>query len=189
MEFGYCRVSTKRQCERRQIDALREAGIADENIYRDVESGAKANRKGLEDLLGHLRRGDSVTVLSFDRLARSTSQLLNLIERFQEEGVDFISLHDHLDTRDPRDKLFFTISAAFAEFERAMIRERQREGIESAKAAGRRLGRRPMSKEKIDTAITLHDSGKYTVKECCEKAGISESVYYRYRRSLEEKAS
>ena len=186
MNFGYCRVSTREQNEQRQIDALRLAGIEEENLFVDKVSGAKVSRPALDDLLSRLREGDSVTVLSFDRLARSTKQLLDLAENFQSMGVDLVSIHERIDTGTPQGKLFFTISAAFSEFERALIRERQAEGIASAKAAGRRLGRRPVPKEKLQHAMALYESGSYTIYECCKLAGISESVFYRYRRSITE---
>lgn len=186
MRFGYARVSTAEQCLDRQLEALRAEGIEERNIFVDKISGAKVNRPALDDMLSRLRDGDSVTVLSFCRLARSTKQLLDLAERFQREHVDLISLHEKLDTSTPQGKLFFTISAAFAEFNRAIIKENQAEGIAAAKQSGRKLGRPNASQEKIDLAMTLYDSGNYTIKECCEKAGISESVLYRYRRLSRE---
>lgn len=183
--FGYARVSTAEQNEDRQVDALLGAGVDERYLFVEKESGAKRNRPELDRMLGMLREGDAVVVLSFDRLARSTKQLLDLSERFEAMGVNLVSLHEQIDTRTPQGKLFFTVSAAFAEFERSIIRQRQAEGYAAARAAGRKMGRRPADVRKVDAAIGLYETGKYTVKEACATAGISESVFYRARRKIE----
>lgn len=180
--FGYIRVSTAEQNEARQIEALKAAGVEDKYLFIDKISGVKASRPALDDMLGKLREGDTVAVVSFDRLARSTKQLLSLAEQFEDMGVNLVSLHEQIDTRSAQGKLFFTISAAFAEFERSIIKQRQAEGYEAAKAAGRKMGRKPMDGKKVDTAMKLYATGEYTVKEACEVAGISESVFYRAKR-------
>lgn len=86
MKFGYCRVSTKDQCLDRQIEALKEAGIEEQNIFCDKISGIKEHRPALDNVLSRLRKGDSLTVLSFDRLARSTKQLISIAELLEEKG-------------------------------------------------------------------------------------------------------
>lgn len=127
--FGYIRVSTAEQNEARQVEALKAAGVEDKYLFIDKISGVKASRPALDDMLGKLREGDTVAVVSFDRLARSTKQLLSLAEQFEDMGVNLVSLHEQIDTRSAQGKLFFTISAAFAEFERSIIKQRQAEGL------------------------------------------------------------
>lgn len=180
MRFGYARVSTVEQSLERQLAALRAAGIEDKDIFTDKASGAKGEREGLESLLSRLREGDSVTVASFDRLARSTRQLLELSDTFSSLGVDLVSLKESIDTSTPQGKLFFTVSAAFAEFERSIIKERQAEGIAAAKAKRGKCGGRPRAdREKVEAAIALYRSGSLSAAKAAKVAGISRATLYR----------
>lgn len=178
MKFGYCRVSSTDQNLNRQIDALRERGIDDANIFSDKISGIKEHRPALDDLLSRLREGDSVTVLSFDRLARSTKQLLALSERLNAMGVDLISIKENIDTTSPQGKLIFSILASIAEFQRSIIKEAQREGIESAKKRGKMTGRPRVKKETLDIAITLYLNGT-SVREIERTVSISRGTLYK----------
>ena len=188
ISFGYARVSTEDQNLERQLDALEARGIDRSNIFTEKLSGARRDRPALNDLLGRLRRGDSVTVLSIDRLARSTRQLLEISDTLEEKGVDLISIHENIDTSTPTGKMFFQIMSVIAEFQRNSIKEAQAEGIKAAKDAGRHLGRRFTDPSKVEQAFALHDSGKFTVKECCRMAGISEATFYRRRQEARERA-
>lgn len=180
MRFGYARVSTLDQNLDRQIEALLAQGIEGKNIFTDKVSGAKERREGLDDLLSRLREGDSVTVLSFDRLARSTKQLLSISEKLESLGVDLVSLKESIDTSSPQGKLFFTITSAFAEFERAMIKERQAEGIAIAKAKRGQCGGRPkVAQEKLEAAIALYQGGKMSSAKIAETTGVSRATLYR----------
>lgn len=178
MKFGYCRVSSTDQCLNRQIDALRELGIDEANIFCDKISGIKEHRPALDDLLSRLREGDSVTVLSFDRLARSTKQLLALSEKLNAMGVDLISIKENIDTTSPQGKLIFSILASIAEFQRSIIKEAQREGIESAKKRGKMTGRPRVKKETLDVAITLYLNGT-SVREIERTVSISRGTLYK----------
>lgn len=180
MRFGYARVSTVEQNEGRQVEALRAEGIEDRNIFIDKVSGAKASRPALDDMLSRLRDGDVVVVLSFDRLARTTKQLLELAEELETKNVDLVSLHEKIDTSTPQGKLFFTISSAFAEFERSVIKQRQVEGIAIAKAKRGSCGGRPrVDAGKLDAAIALYREGQKPVKEIANVTGISRATIYR----------
>lgn len=176
--FGYARVSTRHQHEDRQVKALSEYGIRQEDIYVDKVSGLKEHRPALDKLLSLLQEGDTVVVSSFDRLARSTKQLLELAERFNKEGVRLVSLKENLDTSTPQGKLFFTISAAFAEFERSLIEERREEGTEIAKERGVKFGRPESSEEKIEAAISLYLDGKLSVDSIAKTCGVSRATIY-----------
>lgn len=176
--FGYARVSTRHQHEDRQVKALSKYGIRQEDIYVDKVSGLKEHRPALDRLLSVLRSGDTVVVSSFDRLARSTKQLLELAERFDKEGVRLVSLKENLDTSTPQGKLFFTISAAFAEFERSLIQERREEGMAIAQEKGVRFGRPQSDEEKIEAAISLYLDGKLSVSSIAETCGVSRATIY-----------
>lgn len=179
MLMGYCRVSTQDQCLDRQIEALKDYGIDPKNIYCDKISGITDQRPQLLKMVDHLREGDTVVILSFDRLARSTKMLIEWAERFKAMGVDLISIKENIDTTTPQGKLFFTISAAFAEFERDMIKARQAEGIRIAKEQGRITGRPKVDQEKLEAAVSLYQSGDHSVKKIQEITGISRSTLYR----------
>lgn len=179
MKFGYARVSTIEQNLERQIEALRGQGIEDSNIFTDKMSGAKEHRPALDDLLSRLREGDVLVVMSFDRLARSMKQLFDLNEELHERGVSLVSLHENIDTTTPQGKLFFTISAAFAEFERELIRERQAEGIAIAKREGRMTGRPKADEDKVNAALELFAAGKMSVPKISEATGVSKATIYR----------
>ena len=179
MIFGYSRVSTQDQNLDRQIEALKDYGIDPKNIYCDKISGISDHKPQLLKMVDHLREGDTVVILSFDRLARSTKMLIEWAERFKAMGVNLISIKENIDTTTPQGKLFFTISAAFAEFERDMIKARQAEGIKVAKEQGRMTGRPKVDRDKLNTAIKMYQSGEFSVAKIQEITGISRSTIYR----------
>lgn len=177
--FGYARVSTTEQHLDRQLVALRNAGVADADIFTDKISGICESRPGLDALLAQLRRGDTVIVVSLDRLARSTKQLTELMERFNAEGIQLQSLRETIDTTTPQGRMFFTFVAAIAQFERENIKERQREGIATARAKGVKFGRPGTDPETMDTALRLYQGGNLSVATICERTGVSRSALYR----------
>lgn len=179
MLFGYGRVSTREQNEQRQMDALVEYGIEPRNIFVDKVSGARSDRPALDDMLSRLREGDTVVVLSFDRLARSLKQLLELSELFDKEGVNFVSLHEQIDTGTPQGKLFFHITSAIAEYQRNIINQAAEEGREAARKEGRSLGGRPRAdKAKLDAAVTLYIQ-RTPISGICRATGLSVPTIYR----------
>ena len=132
--IGYARVSTSegKQLLDRQVDALTEIGC--ERIFEDKASGSNSQRKGLDDCLNYLRKGDVLVVLDLDRLGRLASDLIKLIDELAEKDIGFKAINSPMDTTTPAGRAFLQIQAAFAEMERNIIRQRVKEGIAAARA-------------------------------------------------------
>lgn len=139
--YGYARVSTIAQDVEVQVAALTAAGVEEGRITVDHVSGTRANRPGLDHLLGQLEEGDVLTVWKLDRLGRSVSHLVDLVDDLGRRGVQLRSITEGLDTTTSSGRLMFHLIAAMAQFERDLIRERTAAGLEAAKAKGVRLGR------------------------------------------------
>lgn len=139
---GYARVSTTDQNTTVQVDQLKAAGVTDDHLFQDRLSGLDNDRPQLAAMLRHARKGDTIIVTKVDRLARSAAHLHQIVEDLQKRGVEFKVLNDpSLDTTKPHGKLLFGILASIAEFETALRKERQMEGIAKAKARGEHIGR------------------------------------------------
>lgn len=136
--IAYVRVSTAEQNEARQIEALKKHNI--DKWFTEKVSGKNMNRPQLEAMLDYVREGDTVYIHDFSRLARSTKDLLSIVEQLQEKGVHLVSNKENLDTSTPTGKLMLTMIAAINEFERENLLERQREGIAIAKEQGKFKG-------------------------------------------------
>jgi DNA invertase Pin-like site-specific DNA recombinase len=179
MLIGYARVSTQDQTADLQNDALTKAGCS--KIFTDTISGAKTERKGLDEALTYIRDGDVLVVWKLDRLGRSLQHLIETIKRLQERNIGFKSLTENIDTTTPGGKLVFHIFGALAEFERDLIRERTRAGLDAARARGRTGGPKPkVTPQKAGVAQALYDSREKTVKEICQGLGITRATFYRY---------
>jgi DNA invertase Pin-like site-specific DNA recombinase len=143
---GYARVSkTEGQDLTPQLDALDAAGCR--RIYEEKASGGRWDRPELKRLLDHLSRGNVLVVWKLDRLSRSLRDLLVILDRLEAIGAGFRSLTEAIDTTGPAGRMMMQMLGAFAEFERAMLRERTRAGLQSAQAQGRRGGRKPRFSE------------------------------------------
>ena len=127
MKIGYARISTKDQNLEMQIDGLKKAGC--EKIYKEVVSGAKADRPVFNNLLENLRPGDLLVIWKLDRLGRSLKHLVELMNELQEKEVDLQSLQDPIDTTTAQGRLSLNLFASLAEFERDLIRERTQAGL------------------------------------------------------------
>ena len=176
--YGYARVSTRSQELSRQLDLLNEHNCNE--ILIEKMTGTKANRPQLNRLKDKLRPDDTVIVESFSRLGRSTKDLIDLVNYFEEHNVKLISLKENFDTVTPQGRLMMTVFQAFSQFERDLIVERTKEGLKSARARGRKGGRPPVNQRDIERAIKLYKSEEYSVKEIVEMTGISKSTLYRY---------
>ena len=138
MNVAYVRVSTAEQNEARQVEALQKHGI--EKWFTEKVSAKDANRPELRKMLEFVREGDTVYIHDFSRLARSTKDLLDIVEKLKDKGVHLVSNKENIDSSTPTGKLMLTMIGAIAEFERQNLLERQREGIEIAKREGKFKG-------------------------------------------------
>jgi DNA invertase Pin-like site-specific DNA recombinase len=178
MRIGYARVSTLDQNPDLQIEKLRQAGC--ERIVFEKASGAKIDRPELMRLLNDiLRDGDTLVVWKLDRLARSLKQLIGTAENLKSRNIALVSLTDALDTSSPGGMLVFHMLGAIAEFERALIRERTRAGLEQSRRKGRFGGRpRKMADKDIAAARLLLASDTLTAAEVASRFGVARSTLY-----------
>jgi DNA invertase Pin-like site-specific DNA recombinase len=179
MQVGYARISTGDQDLTLQVNALQEAGC--EKIFTEKASGAQRDRPELKAALEFMRKGDILVVWKLDRLARSLKQLIETIEHLDERGIQFSSLTETMDTTTSGGRLFYHIFAALSEFERSIIRERTRAGLEAARRMGKVSGR-PCAlspRDLIEAKAMLKDK-TITIAQIAKRFNISESTFYRY---------
>ena len=185
MKIGYCRVSTEGQDVKAQAIELQKFGCS--HIHSDVASGVK-KRPELDKLLNYiLREGDTLAVYRLDRIGRSLSDLLSIIQKLNDKKINFVSLSEKIDTSTPQGKLIFSISGAFAEYERAIIQERTKLGLQNAKTKGKILGR-PRGIKNFDVALTAYDlrhSKNKSAPEIAEILKIGIASVYRYIKAVE----
>jgi DNA invertase Pin-like site-specific DNA recombinase len=178
MQIGYARVSTQDQDATAQVEALRAAGC--ERIYQEQASGGRWNRPELQRLLDQLRPGDVLTVWKLDRLGRSLKDLLRILDRVEQAGSGFRSLTEAVDTTTPAGRMLMQMLGAFAEFERAMIRERTRAGLDSASKRGVRGGRRPkLDANQRRAVVQMVRSGERTPAEVARLLQVHPSTIGR----------
>lgn len=179
MKIGYACVSTLEQNLHLQIDALQKAGC--EKIITDEMSGSIAHRPGLTKLKFILRQGDTVMAWRLDRLGRSLKHLMEWVNELHDQQLEFQSLQESIDTYTSTGKLIFHIFASLAEFERNLIRERTKAGLEAARARGRQ-GERPLklNQDKRQLAIDLYKGKKHAIKQICQMLDISKPTLYSY---------
>lgn len=121
-----------------------------------------------------------IIIESFSRLGRSTKDLIELMEYFTNKGVKLVSIKENFNTSTPQGKLMLTVFEAFSQFERDVIVQRTREGLESARARGRKGGRPRVKNKNIEKALKLYDSKEYSINDIVEMSGISQTTLYRY---------
>ena len=179
VRVGYARVSTQDQNPRLQLDALEKAGCG--RIFTEKASGAQRDLPELQAALDDMRPGDTLVVWKLDRLARSLKQLIETVEGLEQRGIGFCSLTEAIDTTTVGGKLTFPIFAALAEFERSIIRERTRAGLDAARARGRTGGRPPALAEKdLQQARALLRDADITVAEVARRLGVAPATLYRH---------
>lgn len=179
MDLGYARVSkTEDQNTKAQINALKEAGC--EKIFEEIASGGRWDRPELHRLLDHIRKGDTLVVWKLDRLSRSLKDLLVILERLEKAEAGFRSLTENVDTTTSSGRALMQMLGVFAEFERAMIKERTKAGLQEARKQGRVGGRKPklnpVQTQEIIEAVTV---GRKTEAEMARLFDIDRSTVCR----------
>lgn len=177
MKIGYIRVSTQEQNTMRQEVLMQELGV--DKVYIDRLSGKNTDRPELKKLMDYVRKGDTVIVESISRFARNTRDLLDLVEKLSEKGVEFVSRKETIDTTTPTGKFMLTVFGAVAELEREYILQRQQEGIAIAKAEGKYRGRKPIERSNFDAVEKLWRAGTISAAEAMRRLDMSRSTFYR----------
>ena len=185
--IAYVRVSTIEQNEARQKEALEKYEI--DRWFIEKASGKDTNRPQLQEMLMYIREDDTVYVEEFSRLGRSTADLLATVQAIEDAGAKFVSLKENFDTSTPVGRLQMTMMAAIAEFERAMILERQKEGIAIAKGEGKYKGRKSVSVPNIGEYYQQYMSRRGTKTSIAQELGISrttlDKLFKQYEKSGE----
>ena len=184
-KIGYARVSTRSQKDDSQIDEL--TGYGCDKIFTDIASGKLADRPELDKALAYLRAGDVLVITRLSRAMRSLKHLLALADELRERGIDLVVLRQHIDTTTPTGRLVFHVLGAIDEFQRELIIEGTREGLEAARARGRTGGRKPkLSAARAATVRRMYQAtgpdGKrlHTVAEIAQAAGVHRTTVYDY---------
>lgn len=179
MILGYGRVSTTEQSLNTQIDQLEANGC--EKIFIEKVTGSKKERPELDRLFDNIRAGDIVVVCDLTRLSRSTKDLFWIMDQIEKKNANLKSLKESwIDTTTPQGKLMFTLFAGISQFERDLISQRTKEGLESARARGRKGGRPRKPTKDINTALKMYKSKDYSISEITKATGISKTSLYRY---------
>lgn len=180
-KIGYARVSTKEQNLVSQEDALNKAGCI--RIFTDKISGKEFNREGLTACMDYLRSGDTLVIFRLDRLGRSVKEMLDLCAQLENRHIKLVSLQDNLDTSTAVGRFTMQILASLAEYNRNLILEGCKAGIEAAQKRGVRFGRQEgakMKKPKKEAAIRLYKAGS-SIPQIMEITGIrSKQTIYNY---------
>lgn len=179
MKVAYIRCSSVDQNEARQMAALEKYDI--DKYFVEKQSGRTMNREALKELLDYVREGDTVYIKDFSRLSRSTKDLLNLIDQFEEKGVALVSDKEQFDTSTSTGKLMVTMLAAINEFLVTINSENQREGIEIAKKEGKYKGRKPVevNEEQFANLLEQYKNHELSKSEFANQLGISRPTLYR----------
>ena len=184
-KIGYIRVSTEHQETARQQEIM--CGYQIDRIFSEKLSGANADRPHLRAMLDYVREGDTLFVESISRLGRSTKDLLNIIDTLTEKGVTLISHKEKIDTDTPTGKFMLTVFAALSQLEREQLKQRQREGIEIAKAQGKYTGRKPIPTDwtRFGQLYGEWRAKNITGRDFMRKMGLTANTFYRRIREYE----
>ena len=179
--IGYARVSTMEQNEARQLHSFEGYTEKIKKVFIDKLSGKNTDRPQLQAMLSYVREGDVVVVSDFSRLARSTRDMLQIVQELTDKGVGLVSLKENVDTDTPQGRFMLTVFAALAELERETILQRQREGIALAKQQGKYKGRKPLpfNEEKFREECRKWRNGEQTAVATMKKLGMKKNRFYQ----------
>lgn len=187
-KIGYGRASTKEQNLDRQIDALTNAGCS--KLFLEKVSGKNMDRPELKKMLEYIREGDVLYITSYSRLARSTKDLLHIVDELTKKGVELVSIKESLDTTTPQGKFMLTVFAGFSEFERELMLERQAEGIASAKARGVKFGNSEIPvPEDFEVVYKVWKSKEITAVKAFSMLGLKKTTFYKMVKDYEQNTS
>lgn len=186
-KIGYIRVSTREQNLDRQREIMKKYQV--EKIFEEKVSGKDTNREQLQAMLSYVREGDILYIESYSRLARSTRDLITIVEELKQKKVDLVSEKENIDTSTATGKFMFTIFSALAEFERETILQRQREGIAIAKEQGKYKGRQPIKYDKKQFLKVYEDvqAERITSVRAMQLLNLKKSTYYKIIREMKKK--
>ena len=184
-KIGYIRVSTEHQETARQQEIMSNNHV--DRIFSEKLSGVNADRPQLKAMLDYVRDGDTLYVESISRLGRSTRDLLNIIDTLTEKGVTLVSHKENIDTDTPTGKFMLTVFAALSQLEREQLKQRQREGIEIAKAQGKYTGRKPLPTDwtRFGQLYGEWRAKNITGRDFMRRMDMSANTFYRRVREYE----
>ena len=185
MIVGYVRVSSVDQNEARQLVTMENYKV--EKVYSEKISAKDTNRPKLQELLDFVREGDTVVIHDFSRLARSTKDLLEIVELLNDKKVNLISSKENIDSSTPTGKLMLTMIGAINEFERANLLERQREGIAQAKKEGKYKGRKEVDIKDFDLHYQRYMNREVNKSQLAKELGISRPTLDKLIKEYESK--
>ena len=184
-KIGYIRVSTEHQETARQQEIMDSYQV--DRIFSEKLSGANTDRPQLKAMLDYVREGDTLYIESISRLGRSTRDLLNIIDTLTDKGVTLVSHKENIDTDTPTGKFMLTVFAALSQLEREQLKQRQREGIEIAKAQGKYTGRKPIPIDwtKFGSLYGEWKAKNITGRDFMRRMGLTANTFYRRIREYE----
>ena len=175
---GYARVSSSDQKLDAQFDALQQAGC--HKVFSDRISGIKADRPGWEQLMAYVRPGDSVVVTELSRMSRSLMHLLEVVQTFEQQGIELVSLRENIDTSTATGRGFLAMMGVISQMERELKAERTAAGRAAAKARGRTGGRPRTDLDKLEQARILYLHSDQTAAQVCHLVGIGRRTLFSY---------
>ncbi|MDK2564165.1 recombinase family protein [Romboutsia sedimentorum] len=185
MIVGYVRVSTVEQNESRQLVTMQRYNV--EKLFQEKVSAKDINREELNKMLDFVREGDSIVIHDFSRLARSTKDLLHIMELLESKGVNLVSTKENIDSSTPTGKLMLTMIGAINEFERTNMLERQREGIAIAKAAGKYKGRKEIKVDNFEDYYNKYLSRAFNKSQLAKEIGVSRPTLNKLIKEYQSK--
>ncbi len=185
MIVGYVRVSTVEQNESRQLITMEKYNV--EKIFSEKVSAKDINREELNKMLEFVREGDTIVIHDFSRLARSTKDLLHIVELLEDKKVNLISAKENIDSSTPTGKLMLTMIGAINEFERTNMLERQREGIAIAKSLGKYKGRKEVKVDNFEAYYSKYLNRELNKTQLAKELGISRPTLDKLIKEYENK--